>query len=104
MTTSSVYVAPDGALAYTAPHSASVPEGAVTTGWRRKISAAGGAPTILWLQTKDYSPPITACPAAGESGVYQIFLKLNMTAPYNSSCIGFEFRTYRAGGGVAWEY
>ena len=90
-----VYIAPDGALSYTVPHSAHTPEGSVLTGWSRMISDAHGGPVVLGNDRR----PAMAC--RKEEGVYQIYVKYLEDMP---DCVGLEVRTYGAGGIVAWEY
>ncbi|KAK0636776.1 hypothetical protein B0T17DRAFT_89882 [Bombardia bombarda] len=95
-----VYIAPDGALGYTPPHSTFKPDGSIVSGWVREISVAGGAPTVMGYNGR----PILACPAGdGAVDVYQIYVKLAEADP-KSGCISFQMRTYSAAGTVAWEY
>ncbi|KAI1383085.1 uncharacterized protein F4822DRAFT_440768 [Hypoxylon trugodes] len=65
-----VYVAPDGALSYTTPHSAALPEGAITTGFHRYRSETFGAPIMLSFAGKS----IVACPSPESKDVYQIYV------------------------------
>ncbi|KAK3384891.1 hypothetical protein B0H63DRAFT_559612 [Podospora didyma] len=96
-----VYIAPDGALGYTPPHSTFKPDGSVVTGWRREISDAGGAPTVLWNQAGGY---FVACPVGdAKDDVYQIYLNSG-DALSGAACVSFQMRTYTAAGAVAWEY
>ncbi|KAI1807213.1 hypothetical protein F4811DRAFT_567063 [Daldinia bambusicola] len=94
-----VYIAKDGSLSYTIPHSGALPEGAVTTGFERSISLSGGAPVVLshsgqfWLM----------CPVSeGEprERTYQIYVGHG-----TQNCLNTGVRTYTASGGPdAWEY
>ncbi|KAK0713965.1 hypothetical protein B0T26DRAFT_622668, partial [Lasiosphaeria miniovina] len=93
-----VYIAPDGAMGYTPPHSAFMPDGSVVSGWWREISVAGGAPTIVG----NGQSSMMACPAAGQDGVYQVFF--GVSRAQLTSCVSFQMRTYTASGVVAWEY
>ncbi|KAI0424136.1 hypothetical protein F5Y09DRAFT_325299 [Xylaria sp. FL1042] len=90
-----VYVEANGAVAYTKAHSAALPGGALTRGFQRAISDAGGAPTVLSFIGKNW----LLCPVAGLEDVYQIFL-----GPYTADCLPFEMRTYSATEVSAWEY
>lgn len=90
-----VYIEANGALAYTKAHSAALPDGAVVNGFGRGISDAGGAPTILWFNEKNW----LLCPVAGSEGVYQVFL-----GPYTADCLPVQMRTYGQTSGDAWEF
>ncbi|KAI1360453.1 hypothetical protein F5Y08DRAFT_317364 [Xylaria arbuscula] len=94
-----VYVEANGALAYTKAHSDTLPEGALTNGFSRAISDAGGAPTILGFEYQDQYKNWLLCPVDGSDEVYQIFL-----GPYNAECVPVEMRTYTSSGPNAWEY
>jgi hypothetical protein len=94
-----VYIAPDGALSYTAPHSAYKPDGSITTGFWRVISEAGGAPVVWGFHQGN----TVACPVNGTSGVYQIYISINGS---HSGCAAFEGRSYTLYPSTvsAWEY
>ncbi|KAI0817830.1 hypothetical protein GGR55DRAFT_673659 [Xylaria sp. FL0064] len=89
------YVEAGGALAYTKAHSAALPDGALTTGFQRVISDAGGAPTVLSFTGKNW----LLCPVDGSEDVYQIFL-----GAYTADCLPFQMRTYSPAELNAWEY
>ncbi|RDL31916.1 uncharacterized protein BP5553_09318 [Venustampulla echinocandica] len=94
-----VFVGPDGALGYTGAHSASIPVGAVTTGFLRFQSVAGGAPVPMTFEGSGFR----ACPVdETQENVYQVFASAVGTDPGN--CIQFQLRTYSAPGISAWQY
>lgn len=95
-----VFIAPDGALGYTPPHSTSMPEGSALTGWTRVISDAGGAPTVLGFQQRQ----IVGCPVGDEDDhVFQVFVAIDENVSIDG-CLPFSTRTYTADRAVAWEY
>ncbi len=93
-----VYIAPDGALSYTVPHSAYMPNGSVTTGFQRYTSPAGGAPVIWGIEGRAWY----MCPLSSNETkpVYQIYL----ISGGREGCLGIEMRTYGHANLVAWEY
>ncbi|KAH8894170.1 hypothetical protein GQ53DRAFT_821270 [Thozetella sp. PMI_491] len=96
-----VYIAPDGALSYTSPHSAFKPEGSVTTGFRKGSGTGFPDAVAFWYEGGKF----IACPRTGDDGeeIYQIFVQTaNMTSP--ATCITFALRTYDVGIVAAWEY
>ncbi|KAF4631471.1 hypothetical protein G7Y89_g6668 [Cudoniella acicularis] len=95
-----VFVAPNGALSYTPPHSTFAPTGSIFDGFDRFISNAGGGPTPLYFESNNFG----ACPVTGESGVYQVFARAVASSETLGNCTVFEMRTYTADGVVAWEY
>ncbi|KAI1208380.1 uncharacterized protein F4807DRAFT_461708 [Annulohypoxylon truncatum] len=93
-----VYIAADGSLSYTVPHSGALPEGAVATGWSREQSQAFGAPTILANSDQSW----TICPVSeGEprERTYQVFVGVG-----GEGCLNTGVRTYTSSGPDAWEY
>ncbi|KAH6660284.1 hypothetical protein BKA67DRAFT_653478 [Truncatella angustata] len=97
-----IYVAADGALGYTGPHSAAVPDGAITTGFWRERSEAWGAPVNLGMTSRSWQLcPIGDTPQ-GRNGTFQIYL----VDETKDGCYGVAMRTYTGSGagGNAWEY
>lgn len=93
-----VYVDPTGALGYTPPHTTSMPEGSLTTGFLRFQSQAGGAPIPLNFNENGFR----ACPVANETDVYQVY-----ASAVGDACDGaveFQLRTYSGASLNAWEY
>ncbi|KAH8901321.1 hypothetical protein GQ53DRAFT_850906 [Thozetella sp. PMI_491] len=92
-----VYVAPDGALSYTIPHSRFMPNGSVTTGFR-KASGSGYIDEVL-LTYDDGK--FLACP--NSTDIYQVYVQMpNTMAPM--MCMTFSLRTYDVSFRTAWEY
>ncbi|KAI1465846.1 uncharacterized protein F4812DRAFT_466267 [Daldinia caldariorum] len=94
-----VYIAENGALSYTIPHSGQIPDGSVATGFSRQVSNAFGAPVLLYHASGTWY----ICPVGeGEpkEKVYQLYVgKTDM-----EGCYWASVRTYQPGGGNAWEY
>ncbi|KAI1141929.1 hypothetical protein F5Y05DRAFT_210281 [Hypoxylon sp. FL0543] len=93
-----VYIAADGSLSYTAAHSATLPEGAVTTGFERTRSESFGAPVVLSHSGQSW----LMCPVTeGEprERTYQLYVG---SGP--DGCLSTGVRTYTASGPDAWEY
>ncbi|KAI1647920.1 uncharacterized protein F4817DRAFT_315461 [Daldinia loculata] len=93
-----VYIAADGSLSYTVPHSGALPEGSVSTGFERQRSESFGAPVVLgnagqlWLM----------CPVSeGEprERTYQMYVGHGP-----EGCLNTGVRTYTSSGPDAWEY
>ncbi|OTA55462.1 hypothetical protein K449DRAFT_438684 [Hypoxylon sp. EC38] len=94
-----VYVADDGSLSYTAPHSGALPPGSNATGFSRERSEAFGAPVNLYKANGYWY----ICPFGdGEprEKPYQLFVG----PPGKEGCYGTLVRTYHAEGISAWEY
>ncbi|KAF2876777.1 hypothetical protein BDV95DRAFT_590829 [Massariosphaeria phaeospora] len=89
-----VYVAPDGTLSYTAPHSAWKPDGSVVDGWNKTEGENFG--------NLAFEGGLVACPAAQGQG-YQVFGQIEgfETGP---DCLGFNSLTINATEAGAWEY
>ncbi|EIN06512.1 hypothetical protein PUNSTDRAFT_127270 [Punctularia strigosozonata HHB-11173 SS5] len=96
-----IYVQSNGALGYTAPHSAVIPAGATLTGFFWTGGAAAGDLGFIGLGATSF----IACPTTSGGPPYQIFE--NVAGGDFSSCIGFDARTTEYSGGdtsAAWEY
>lgn len=93
-----VYVAADGALGYTIPHSAALPEGALTTPFKFTPAAAGQAVGELEFNGNGFE----ACPVANSTWlqVYAVAVDGNT----QTGCTGFDFATVAYTGENAWEY
>ena len=89
-----VYIAPDGALGYTLPHSAAMPNGSSVAVFGRAPLTAGGRELVLWTSLGDFQ----ACPAAKE---YQIFVRNQ--AFEREDCTLIVVKT-RASNGTVWQY
>ena len=88
-----MYIASDGALSYSAPHSLP-PAGAITTGfWREGSEGFMGAVFFGHNDTSAF-----ACPA-GEENVYQIFFGSSFPG-----CYGVLLFTPKASDANVWEY
>ncbi|KAF2197067.1 hypothetical protein GQ43DRAFT_403814 [Delitschia confertaspora ATCC 74209] len=90
-----VYVAPDGSLSYTAPHSAYVPEGSIRDGWYKTEGDMFG--------NLKFEKGLIACPAAGQGNGYQVFGQL-AGLTFAPECLGFNALTVNQTGPGAWEY
>ncbi|KAF2268633.1 hypothetical protein CC78DRAFT_530066 [Lojkania enalia] len=89
-----VYIAPDGTMSYTAPHSAYIPEGSIVDGWNKTEGDTFGYLT--------FEDGLVGCPA-GEGEGYQVYGQVpNVTLC--SDCLGFSALTFNATGPGAWEY
>lgn len=78
-----VYVAPDGALSYTQPHSAYKPEGSVVDGWNKTEGANFGS--------LNFVDGLVACPTT-EGKPWQVYGALS-TVELGSDCLGFNALT-----------
>jgi len=90
-----VYVASSGALMFTAPHSAAIPEGATLTGFTKSEGPSFGV--LSW------DSGFLACPTGGpDVGPWQIFGAID---GFNSTgCLGFDALAPNGTGVAAWEY
>ncbi|KAI1454245.1 hypothetical protein F4805DRAFT_328731 [Annulohypoxylon moriforme] len=94
-----VYIAEDGSLSYTIPHSGALPNGSIATGFSRSRSESFGAPVNLYNSGRFW----LICPVGeGEprEKAYQLFVETED----REGCYGTQIRTYRADGISAWEY
>ncbi|KAI1412529.1 hypothetical protein F5Y13DRAFT_190125 [Hypoxylon sp. FL1857] len=94
-----VYIAEDGSLSYTEPHSGALPHGANATGFSRQRSESFGAPVNLYT-TNGYW---YICPF-GEGEPREKPYQLYVGPPEREGCYGTMVRTYQAEGISAWEY
>ncbi|KAF2115205.1 hypothetical protein BDV96DRAFT_612582 [Lophiotrema nucula] len=89
-----IYVAADGTLSYTIPHSAYIPEGSVRDGWTKTEGENFG--------NLVFEGGLVACPTGTNDG-YQVYGQIpNVTL--SSDCLGFDALTVNATGPGAWEY
>ncbi|KAI1374162.1 hypothetical protein F4677DRAFT_427392 [Hypoxylon crocopeplum] len=93
-----VYIAKDGSLSCTAPHSGALPEGAVASGFSRLRSEVFGAPVNLYNSGRYWY----ICPI-GNGAVREIPYQLFLTTD-KEGCYYTQVRTYQAEGVSAWEY
>ncbi|KAI2463090.1 hypothetical protein F4781DRAFT_146253 [Annulohypoxylon bovei var. microspora] len=94
-----IYIAKDGSLSYTIPHSRELPDGSTTTGFYRSRSESFGAPINLFNSGRFW----LICPVGeGEprEKTYQLFVETKD----REECYGTLIRTYQADGINAWEY
>ncbi|KAI0012655.1 hypothetical protein F4779DRAFT_567473 [Xylariaceae sp. FL0662B] len=94
-----VYIAPDGSLSYTVPHSAQMPEGSITTGFSRSRSEAFGAPVNLGNSDKFWY----ICPI-GDGEPREKTYQLYIGHTEGEDCHVTQVRTYQSSGPDAWEY
>jgi len=94
-----VYVAADGALGFTGPHSAYIPAGAATTPFKFTPAAAGQAVGELEFNGNGFE----ACPVANATSVYQVYA-VAVEGNTQTGCTGFDFATVAVTGENAWEY
>jgi len=90
-----VYVAPDGSLSYTAPHSAYIPEGSVRDGWTKTEGENFG--------NLAFKNGLIACPTNKDGQGYQVFGQLPGLT-FDTKCLGFNSLTVNGTGPGAWEY
>jgi hypothetical protein len=89
-------VAPDGALSYTAPHSAYIPECSIRDGFSR-VEDNDQFGHLNW------SNGFIACPPTAEGSGWQVFgQKANIT--FAPECLGFNALTINGTAPGAWEY
>ncbi|RMX97499.1 hypothetical protein D0868_10614 [Hortaea werneckii] len=89
-----VYIDPEaGALSYTRPHSAAMPEGAIRTGWSLDFLSSYG--------TLAYEGGLVACNQTADE--YQVYAVTNGTSP-PGDCLGFDALTSNQTKPAAWEY
>lgn len=79
-----MYIAPDGTMSYTAPHSTYKPDGSIIDGWTKTEGENFGN-----LAFKD---GLVACPTNKENEGYQVFGQIaNVTL--DPACLGFNSLT-----------
>lgn len=105
-----MYIRSNGALGYTQAHSASIPTGAITTGFTF-APASGGAEFGTFGVSLPGSAGLLACPTgANFSGPYQVFVNIknlkdsDVAGGKINKCIGFNAITVGTNGADAWQY
>jgi hypothetical protein len=97
-----VYVAAGGALGYTAPHSAYIPDDAQRATFANTAQQSENGVGTLTFDKQGF----VACPTGeGRPPVYQVYAwipKANGTL--RTDCTGIEFTTAQYTGAAAWEY
>jgi len=97
-----VYVTPDGEFGYSIPHSAVLPDGAVTTGF--VYSPAASENSVGTLTFGNGAQGFLACPTANSTSVWSV----SSTATNGSvpeQCLGINLATVAYDDGyAAWEY
>lgn len=86
----------DGAVGFTQAHSASMPENAITTGW--KLDQLQSFGELSWTDGLFFCP----CEESGKE-VWQLFAAVpNVT--FDEGCLGADLLTANATGPGAWQY
>jgi len=81
---------------YTIAHSASMPEGAIVTGWSIEQGESFG--TLSWKNG------LLACPVGdAEEGPWKVYGKLK-GIKYSKDCLGFDALTTNSTKASAWQY
>jgi len=95
-----VYVVSGGALAYTAPYVASIPDdGQAATFTYTPQTSSGGVGTLVF-NNKGF----VACPT-GDGNAYQIYAWIpSVDGAFRKDCKGIEFATSVYSGAAAWEF
>lgn len=81
-----VYVASNGELSYTVPHSAYIPSGASVDEFSRTAPGSNG------LGTLNFETGFVACPVGGDNKGYQVYGQ-NQGFEASSDCLGFSALT-----------
>ncbi|OSS44243.1 hypothetical protein B5807_10981 [Epicoccum nigrum] len=92
-----IYVAANGELSYTVPHSAAIPAGATVDQFSKTAPGANG------LGTLSFETGFVACPVGGDGQGYQVYGQ-NQGFEASSDCLGFSALTSAVDGAGAWEY
>lgn len=97
-----IYIAADGAVGYTIPHSGALPTGAQTTGFTYTPQTESGTVGKLTFQNSSWyaCPTGETDPAAGT--VYKIYAAA--VSGQRDDCIGAALGTTTFAGATAWEY
>jgi hypothetical protein len=82
-----VYVAPDGSLSYTLPHSVSKPDGSIQTGFSKTAPSNGNSFGYL-----NYGAGFIACPGEQDEG-WQVFGAATADTHFGDECLGFSALT-----------
>lgn len=105
-----MFIRSNGALGYTQAHSASIPTGAITTGFTFTPASEGAQFGNFGIKLPG-SAGLLACPAgANFSGPYQVFANLknlkdsDVAGGKINKCIGFNVIAPKASGPNAWQY
>ncbi|MCJ1390989.1 hypothetical protein MMC18_003850 [Xylographa bjoerkii] len=96
-----IYVQTNGALGFTAPHSASIPTGAYITGFALIPGTDGGLGDFGFSNAAGQG--FLACPTTPTSALYQVFVDVKGFKGNLTACIGFDALTSNSQIG-AWEY
>ncbi|KAF2477855.1 uncharacterized protein BDR25DRAFT_4618 [Lindgomyces ingoldianus] len=91
-----VYIAPDGTMSYTAPHSAYKPEGSVVDGWSR-------SPVNDQFGYLTFSGGLVACPVDANNKPWQVYGQI-ASVTLSPQCLGFSALTINGTEAGAWEY
>jgi len=84
-----VYVAENGELSYTVPHSAFIPDGAVVDQFSKTAPGANN------LGTLNFETGFVACPVGGDGQGYQVYGQ-NQGFEASSDCLGFSALTCKS--------
>ncbi|MCJ1269421.1 hypothetical protein MMC22_009313 [Lobaria immixta] len=105
-----MFIRSNGALGYTQAHSASIPTGAITTGFTY-TPPSGGAQFGTFGVSLPGSAGLLACPTgANFSGPYQVFVNLknlkdsDVAGGKINKCIGMNALAVSTNGADAWQY
>jgi hypothetical protein len=96
-----VYIAPDGSLSYTQPHSVFMPEGSIQTGFSRTAPVNDQAFGYL-----NYGAGFVACPPAAANATegYQVYGATTNATTFGPECLGFSALSVSVDEAGAWEY
>lgn len=84
-----VYVAKNGELSYTVPHSAFIPDGAIVDQFSKTAPGANN------LGTLNFETGFVACPVGGDGQGYQVYGQ-NQGFEASSDCLGFSALTCKS--------
>lgn len=102
-----LYVAPSGALEYTAPHSADMVEGSFVGGWGAYTSDSG---VDMITTSAGSATGFLACPTKDLTSPYQVFAAIdgidNSAVPSGNvgDCLGFDIAASVVDDATAYEY
>ncbi|MCJ1431595.1 hypothetical protein MMC27_000950 [Xylographa pallens] len=96
-----IFVRRHGALGFTAPHSATLPAGAYTSGFSLVPGTGGGLGDFGFANAAGQG--FLACPTTPAGPPYQVFVDVKGFKGNRTACIGFDALTESAPVG-AWEY
>jgi hypothetical protein len=92
-----VYVAADGALSYTVPHSAYIPPGSTVTGFSRTAS-----PTSDLFGYLNWEGGFIACPGSADDG-WKVYGQI-ANGTFSDECLGFSAIAAPVSAPAAWQY